>query len=121
MAEYRRQGFRASVRVDLSCFCFNFLLFLFVSFRLLCFALLFFPFVCIAVSASVLVSVSIIESRVKTPVGTVLPRLEQWPYPQLSNTTIQGGAVRLSLPHRVPCQNVPRVHSHCCFIVSKQP
>jgi hypothetical protein len=35
-----------------------------------------------------------IESRVKTPVGTVLPRLEQWPCPQLRNTTIQGGAVR---------------------------
>jgi hypothetical protein len=35
-----------------------------------------------------------IESRVKTPVGTVLPRLEQWPYPQLSNTTIHGGAAR---------------------------
>jgi hypothetical protein len=35
-----------------------------------------------------------IESRVKTPVETVLPRLEQWPYPQLSNTTIQDGAAR---------------------------
>jgi hypothetical protein len=40
------------------------------------------------------IALNTIESRVKTPVGTVLPRLEQWPYPQLCNTTIQGGAVR---------------------------
>jgi hypothetical protein len=32
-----------------------------------------------------------IESRVKTPVGTVLPRLEQWPYPQLCNTSYYPG------------------------------
>jgi hypothetical protein len=40
---------------------------------------------------------TILKSRVKTPVGTVLPRLEQWPYPQLSSITraVQHEAVGL--------------------------